>query len=177
MSHTASNAYGAGQIARHLYRALCCIAQYDTTETPQALLNALYDSTDEDPSSHHAQHKIRADNKQVFSAKADLCRSSRFLADTGCRCLNQWLLQAGAVSAGHTAQDHAHRQGVSYRHAPVPQAVCSLPHPCVGPQPLERLEPDPVQYVPAWHRLQETEELAPATLPSDAESSRLKRVD
>ena len=67
-----------------------------------------------------------------------------------------------------------------FRPGPVPQAVCFLPHPCVGPLPLEReserleLEPDPVQYVPAWHRLQETEEVAPANMQSDAECTRLK---
>ena len=61
---------------------------------------------------------------------------------------------------------------------PPSRKQCALCHTRVSdPCPSEKLEPDPVQYVPAWHRLQETEELAPATLPSDAECPRLKSVD
>jgi hypothetical protein len=39
-----------------------------------------------------------------------------------------------------------------------------------GYSQCEEIEPDPVQYVPAWHRLQATEVEAPAHSPSDAES-------
>ena len=114
----------------------------------------------------------------------DLCQSSRSRADTGCRCLNQRLLQAGpCFSAGQAAYDRAcpsaHLSARTFAHA-LAQAKAGqgsnsgyCPAETTGKlgsaTAPDKFEPDPVLYVPAWHRLQAAEVEAPAHTPSDAE--------
>ena len=118
----------------------------------------------------------------------DLRQSSRSRPGRGCNCLKQGPLQARRFRAGSTDKDDAHadrqqpsnthtRQGVSFRHGPVPQAVCFFATPVCRLSAPQRFEPDPVQYVPAWHRLHDTEEVPPANMPSDAECTRPQRVE